>query len=229
MPQPPLGPEQGPFDAAFLEPRTRETPYGKPTKRIIGKTSFKDEFFAPEGMDTAASTPGAVVPMEEQNTVPKRPLEESSAEPKKKATPKAKSKAKKKEEVAVVSQTPKPWPPPPPGAVKIKAGAKEIPEEGEPDVEPTASSASSSKAPSSVGHYRKKAAPEEVIDDLPAVPIKRKTEKPLEDGTPAALRPERQRPRAPQAEPDAEPTPLRIGGSSSSSSGPSVASQRRLM
>ena len=79
------------------------------------------------------------------------------------------------------------------------------------------------------GGYRKKPNPEEVIDDLPTVPVKRKTEKPLEDGTPAALRPERQRPRAPQAEPDAEPNPLRVGSSSSSSAGPMVASQRRLM
>lgn len=170
--------------------------------------------------------------MEEQNTVPKRPLEQAEATPKK-ATPKSKSKSKKKEEVAVVAQTPKPWPPPPPGGVKIRQTAKEIPEEGEPDVEPSASSASSSKAASSVGHYRKKPPPEEVIDDLPAIPVKRKTDKPLDDGTPPALRPDRQRPRAPQAEPDAEPTPVNIGilraTSSSSSSGPSVASVRRLM
>jgi hypothetical protein len=100
-------------------------------------------------------------------------------------------------------------------------------------------SASSANAPTSVPHYRQKEGstssssrrkppPGGEIDDLPAVPVKRKTDKPLDDDTPAALRPERQRPRAPQAEPDAEPTPLRPS-SSSSSKGPSVASQGRLL
>ena len=98
-------------------------------------------------------------------------------------------------------------------------------------MEPTSSS--SSQAISSEPHYkknegyRKKPVPEEI--DLPTVPVKRKTEKPLDDGTPDALRPDRQRPRAPAAEPDAEPNPLRVGSSSASSSGPMIASQRRLM
>ena len=104
----------------------------------------------------------------------------------------------------------------------------------EPDMEPTASSASSSNAPSSEPHYKKKEVatrkklPAEEMPP-PAVPVKRKTEKPLEDGTPAALRPERQRPRAPQAEPDAEPNPLRVGSSSSSSARHLSAVQHRLM
>jgi hypothetical protein len=200
---------------------------------------MRDEFFAvpPEQMDTATSAPAAIVPMDEQNTVPKRPIEDTKAEPKKKATPKAKATSKKKkkgEDEIVATQSPPSLPPPPPGgAAALKITQREI---EEPDVEPTASSASSSKASSSEPHYkkevagyRKKPQPDEVIDDLPAVPVKRKTEKPLDDGTPAALRPERQRPRAPQAEPDAEPNPLRVGSSSSSSSGPMVASQRRLL
>ena len=56
-----------------------------------------------------------------------------------------------------------------------------------------------------------------MIDDLPAVPVKRKGEKPLEEGIPDVLRPERQRPRAPLAEPDSEPNPLQASSSSSSS------------
>ena len=55
-----------------------------------------------------------------------------------------------------------------------------------------------------------------MIDDLPAVPVKRKGEKPLEEGIPDVLRPERQRPRAPLAEPDSEPNPLQASSSSSS-------------
>ena len=241
------GPPGDPYDAAFLQPRVRQTPYERPRVRINGKTpppspraSLRDEFFAapPESMDTAASAPAAIVPMEEQNTVPKRPNEETTAGPKKKATPKAKtmSKKKKKADEIVATQSPPSLPPPPPGgASALKITQKEA---EEPDVEPAASSASSSMATSSEPHYRKKEVaggyrkkpnPDEVIDDLPAVPVKRKTEKPLEDGTPAALRPERQRPRAPQAEPDAEPNPLRVGSSSSSSAGPMIASQRRLM
>jgi hypothetical protein len=99
-------------------------------------------------------------------------------------------------------------------------------------------SASSANAPTSVPHYRQKEGstssssrkkpPPDAAMVEPAAPVKRKTDKPLDDDTPAALRPERQRPRAPQAEPDAEPTPLRPS-SSSSSKGPSVASQGRLL
>jgi hypothetical protein len=175
--------------------------------------------------------------MEEQNTVPKRPLEDAKPKkaPKANATLKAKTAFKKKKgEEVVATQSPPSLPPPPPGgASTLKITPKEIAEEGEPDVEPTSSS--SSQAISSEPHYkkkegyRKKPVPEEIIDDLPAVPVKRKTKTPLDDGTPAALRPDRQRPRAPAAEPDAEPNPLRVGSSSSSSSGPTVASQRRLM
>ena len=65
-----------------------------------------------------------------------------------------------------------------------------------------------------------------MIDDLPAersardsvAPVKRKGEKPLEEDIPDVLRPERQRPRAPLAEPDSEPNPLQASSSSSSSS-----------
>ena len=239
------GPPGDPYDAAFLQPRVRQTPYERPRMRINGKTpppspraSLRDEFFTapPESMDTAASAPAAIVPMEEHNTVSKRPIEETTAGPKKKATPKAKatSKKKKKGDEVVATQSPPSLPPPSlsGGASALKVTQKEA---EKPDVEPAASSASSSRASGSEPHYkqkegyRKKPNPEEVIDDLPAVPVKRKTEKPLDDGTPAALKPERQRPRAPQAEPDAEPNPLKVGSPSSSSSGPTVASQRRLM
>ena len=57
-------------------------------------------------MDTAASAPAAIVPMEEHNTVSKRPIEETTAGPKKKATPKAKvtSKKKKKGDEVVATQ-----------------------------------------------------------------------------------------------------------------------------
>ena len=78
------------YDAALLEPRSRPSPYDAPRLRIAGKTwSLRDEFFTtpPEEMDTAASAPGAIVPMEEQNTVPKRPMEDD----KPKKAPKAKA------------------------------------------------------------------------------------------------------------------------------------------
>ena len=99
------GPPGDPYDPAFLQPRVRQTPYERPRMRINGKTpppspraSLRDEFFIapPENMDTAASEPAAITPMEEQNTVPKRPIEDAKAEPKKKATPKAKETSKKK-------------------------------------------------------------------------------------------------------------------------------------
>ena len=215
------GPPGDPYDAAFLQPRVRHTPYERPRMRINGKTpppspraTLRDEFFTapPESMDTAASTPAAIVPMEEQNTGVKRAKEN--------ATPKPKGRKKKKDEI-VATQSPPSLPPPPPG------GAAALKVVAEPDMEPA--SASSSTAPTSVPHYRqkeaavssgyrKKPSPDEVIDDLPAVPLKRKTEKPLDDGTPAALRPEIRRPRAPAAEPDAEPSPLHPSSSSSSSS-----------
>jgi hypothetical protein len=159
--------------------------------------------------------------MEEQNTVPKRPIED--AVPKKKATPKAKatSKKKKKDEIVATQSPPSLPPPPPEGAAALRATE-------EPDTEPA--SASSANAPTSVPHYRQKegSAPSgyrkkpppggEMIDDLPAVPVKRKGEKPLEEGIPDALRPERQRPRAPLAEPDPEANPMQASSSSSSSS-----------
>ena len=54
----------------------------------------------PESMDSSASAPAAIVPMEEQNTVPKRPREEEKGGKKKKL---------------VVAQSPPSLPPPPPG------------------------------------------------------------------------------------------------------------------
>jgi len=245
-PEDPLGQEVAPYQGppgdpsagpAFLEPRVRPSPYDQPRMRINGKTppSLKDEFFnPPESMDTAASAPAAIVPMEEQNSGVKRAKEEAP-----KAKAKAKSKAKKKKDEIVATQSPPSLPPPPPGgAAALKATA-------EPDMEPASSS--SANAPTSVPHYRQKEGsapsnsrrkpPPDAAMVEPAersardsvAPVKRKTDKPLEDDTPAALRPERQRPRAPQAEPDAEPNPLRMGSSSSSSKGPSVASQGRLL
>ena len=213
---------------AFLEPRVRPTPYGQPRTKINGKQppSLKDEFFETpaESMDTAASAPAAIVPMEEQNSGVKRAKEEAAPKAK------AKSKAKKKKDEIVATQSPPSLPPPPPG------GAAALKVVAEPDMEPA--SASSANAPTSVPHYRQKEGstssssrkkpPPDAAMVEPAAPVKRKTDKPLDDDTPAALRPERQRPRAPQAEPDAEPTPLRPS-SSSSSKGPSVASQGRLL
>ena len=100
-------PGQGPpgpgYDAAFLEPRSRPAPYAAPRLRVTGKSqpsSLRDEFFTapPEEMDTSASAPAAIVPMEEQNTAPKRPIEDAKPKkaPKAKATPKAKAASKKK-------------------------------------------------------------------------------------------------------------------------------------
>jgi hypothetical protein len=194
----PPGDAPGP---AFPGARIRATPYDQPPrKRIVGKQpSLRDEFFA-EGMDTAPSAPAAITPMEEQNTGVKRGKEES----------KKKSK-KKKEEVA--AQSPPSLPPPPPGGAAALKAPREV---AEPDVEPASGSATN--APTSVPHYRpkggRKAAPD--IDDLPSVPTKRGAEKPLEDGTPAVLRPEAQRRRAPAPEPDSEPSPLNPSSSSSS-------------
>jgi len=138
---PPGDPSTGP---AFLEPRVRPSPYGPSRTRINGKTppSLKDEFFTapPEQMDTAASAPQAIVPMEEQNTGVKRSKEA--------AAPKSKAKAKKKKDEIAATQSPPSLPPPPPG------GAAALRATEEPDVEPA--SASSANAPTSVPHYRQK-------------------------------------------------------------------------
>ena len=193
--------------------RIRATPYDR--KRIIGKQpALRDEFFA-EGMDTAPSAPAAIVPMEEQNTGVKRGKEEEP-KPKKKA-----AKPKKKKDEVVVAQSPPSMPPPPPGGAAALKASREVPEPAE---EPASGSAVN--APTSVPYYPKsagagkarKAAPQAVIDDLPSVPTKRGAEKPLEDGTPAVLRPDTQRRRAPAPEPDSEPSPLNPSSSSSSSS-----------
>ena len=194
----------------FPGAKARATPYDQPRKRIAGKQpALRDEFFA-EGMDTAPSAPATIVPMEEQNTGVKRGKEEPKKKPK-----------KKKEEV--VAQSPPSLPPPPPGGVATLKAPREV---AEPDVEPASGSAAN--APTSVPHYRQKEgyAPSgyrktpppdgAMIDDLPSVPTKRGAEKSLEDGTPAVLRPEAQRRRAPAPEPDSEPSPLNPSSSSSS-------------
>jgi hypothetical protein len=56
-------------------------------------------------MDSSASAPAAIVPMQEQNTVPKRPREEE--------------KGGKKKKALVVAQTPPSLPPPPPGGAAV--------------------------------------------------------------------------------------------------------------
>jgi hypothetical protein len=194
--------------------RARATPYDAVRTRLTGKqpSSMWDEFLASgSGMDDAPSAPAAIVPMEEANTGTKRATEKAEG---------SKKKKKGKEEV-VTAQSPPSLPPPPPGGAAILRGKEE------PDVEPA--SGSSANAPTSVPHYRQKEAPASsgsrkppadgaAAVVAPSVPVKRKPEKPLEDGTPAALRPEVSRPRAPAAEPDAEPIPLNPSSSSSSSS-----------
>jgi hypothetical protein len=187
-----------------------------------------DEFLAAgSGMDTAPSNPGSIVPMEEANTGVKRPKENE---------PPSKKKGKKKgEEIAI--QSPPSLPPPPPGGAAVLRTT----EAEEPASEPASGDAA--YAPTSVPHYRQKEGsaaasgrrkpPPDgaMIDDLPSVPVKRKPGKPLEDDTPAALKPETSRPRAPAFEPDSEPNPLNPSSSSSSSSsrrlaGPKLANQR---
>ena len=183
------------------------------------KPDLKKQFFAapPEQTDAGAT------PMEEQNTGVNRPDESETTKP-----PKARKK-KGKDEVVVAQSPPSLPKPPPDGAAVLAAPRKDPKDEAEPDVEPPSGSAAN--ASTSVPHYRpkemvaapsgyrKKAPPDAVIDDLPAIPEKRKSEKPLEDETPLALRPEPQRRRAPQEEPDSEPNPLKPFSSSSSSSG----------
>ena len=208
---------------ASLPPRARATPYDAARKRLNGKqpSSMWDEFLASgSGMDDAPSAPGAIVPMEEQNTGVKRSKENE---------PPTKKKGKKKgKEEVVTAQSPPSLPPPPPGGAAVLRGAEE------PASEPASGDAA--YAPTSVPHYRQKEGsaaasgrrkpPPDgaVIDDLPSVPVKRKPGKPLEDDTPAALKPETSRPRAPAFEPDSEPNPLNPSSSSSSSS----SSSRRL-
>jgi hypothetical protein len=94
-PRPPGGEKQ---------PRIREGPYAKPKKQV----AFSPDFPLgpqPEPMDSSASAPAAITPMEEQNTVPKRPREED--------------KGGKKKKALVVAQTPPSLPPPPPGGAAV--------------------------------------------------------------------------------------------------------------
>ena len=75
------------------QPRKRATPYDTARTQITGKPLSPwqswDEFQAADaGMDTAPSNPGAIEPMAEHNTVPKRSREEQEeAKKKKKPTP----------------------------------------------------------------------------------------------------------------------------------------------
>ena len=83
-----------------MEPRIRDGPYGKTKKQV----AFAPDFPwgpQPESMDSSASAPAAITPMDEHNTVPKRPREEEEGG--------------KKKKTAVLAQTPPSLPPPPPG------------------------------------------------------------------------------------------------------------------
>ena len=87
-----------------MEPRIRDGPYGKTKKQV----AFAPDFPwgpQPESMDSSASAPAAITPMEEHNTVPKRPREEE--------------KGSKKKKTAVLVQTPPSLPPLPPGGAAV--------------------------------------------------------------------------------------------------------------
>ena len=87
-----------------MEPRVRDGPYAKPKKQV----AFTPDFPwgpQPESMDSSASAPAAITPMEEHNTVPKRPRDEE--------------KGGKKKKIAVAAQTPPSLPPPPPGGAAV--------------------------------------------------------------------------------------------------------------
>jgi hypothetical protein len=104
-----VAPSQGPPRPPGGASRIREGPYGSKPKKTV---SFTQDFPwgpQPESMDSSASAPAAIVPMQEQNTVPKRPREEEKG-------------GKKKKPAVVVAQTPPSLPPPPPdGAAVLKA------------------------------------------------------------------------------------------------------------
>ena len=104
-----VAPSQGPPRPPGGASRIREGPYGSKPKKTV---SFTPDFPwgpQPESMDSSASAPAAIVPMEEQNTVPKRPREE---------------KGGKKKKPMVVAQSPPSLPPPPPGgAAALRATA----------------------------------------------------------------------------------------------------------
>ena len=97
-----VAPSQGPPKPPGGAARIRDGPYGP--YKIKKTVSFTPDFPLgpqPESMDSSASAPAAILPMEEQNAVPKRPREEE--------------KGGKKKKPAVVAQTPPSLPPPPPG------------------------------------------------------------------------------------------------------------------
>ena len=88
-----------------MVPRIRDGPYVKPKKQV----AFTPDFPLgpqPEPMDSSASAPAAITPMEEQNTVPKRAREEDK-------------EGKKKKKALAVAQSPPSLPPPPPGGASV--------------------------------------------------------------------------------------------------------------
>ena len=100
-----IAPSQGPPKPPGGAARIRDGPYVAKPKRTV---SFAPDFPLgpqPESMDSSASAPAAIVPMQEQNTVSKRPREEE--------------KGGKKKKPAVVAQTPPSLPPPPPGGAAV--------------------------------------------------------------------------------------------------------------
>ena len=100
-----VAPSQGPPKPPGGATRMRDGPYGSRPKKTV---SFTPEFPMgpqPESMDSSASAPAAIAPMEEQNTVPKRPREEE--------------KGGKKKKAMVVAQSPPSLPPPPPGGAAV--------------------------------------------------------------------------------------------------------------
>jgi hypothetical protein len=90
-----------------MAPRLRDGPYGK-----AQKVSFAPDTFPwgpqPESMDSSVSNPAPITPMQEQNTVPKRPREQEED-----------GAGNKKKPAALTAQSPPSLPPPPPGGAGI--------------------------------------------------------------------------------------------------------------
>ena len=101
------GPPRPPGGGGGMAPRLRDGPYDK-----AKKVSFTPDTFPwgpqPEAMDSSASAPAPILPMEEQTTVPKRPREQEED-----------GAANKKKPAVVVAQIPPSLPPPPPGGAGI--------------------------------------------------------------------------------------------------------------
>jgi hypothetical protein len=98
--------------------KIRSGPYGPGEKKSV---TFDDPFPwgpQPEGMDSSASAPAPIVPMQEQNTVPKRPREEEE-------------EGKKKKPAVLTAQSPPSLPPPPPGGAGILRPTQQPAEDNE--------------------------------------------------------------------------------------------------